>query len=293
VTAVPPTGEVPFADWPRPLAFVLSGGGSYGSVQVGMIRALLERGVMPDLIVGASVGSLNGAMLAARPDRAVEELTNLWMAIDRRTIFGGNPVGVVRNLVRGGALCRPDRLAILVEASLGGLCFDDLTTPFAAVVTDALSGEPELLRHGPLTPALLASTAIPGVFPRVLVEGRPFVDGGVAANVPLRQAITFGAASILSLDATPAVPPAAIPGRLVDGLLYSITLMIRNQRSHDVDDLARRFPIGVLPSVTPPDIGSFNFEHTANLMERSYHSTLDTLDAWSASPDNDADNRPD
>lgn len=297
MTRHPPT-PIPFDDWPRPLAFALSGGGAYGSVQVGMIKALLERGVVPDLIVGSSVGALNGALLAARPDSAVEELTELWRSMNRRVVFGGRsgagvPVirlagiglagiglGMARNLMRDGALCRPDRLGALIERRLGSLSFEDLPIRFAAVVTDAQSGQPDLLCRGPVQGALIASTAIPGVFPRVTLDGRVFVDGGVAANVPIRQAITFGANSVLSLDASPATPPTAIPGRLVGGLLHSVNLMIRNQRAHAVEDLAPRHRIALLPNVTPPDISSFDFGHTEELLDRSYRETVSFLDAW-------------
>ncbi len=277
-----PRSPIPFSDWPRPLAFALSGGGAYGAVQVGMIRALLERGVVPDLIVGSSVGSLNGALLAARPASAADELTRLWQVMDRRTIFGGSRIGMVRNLVRSGVLCRADRLARLIDDHLGSIAFEDLPIRFAAVVTDALTGEPDLLTAGPVRPALIASTAIPGVFPSVTLDGRTFVDGGVAANVPIRQALTFGARSVLSLDASPVSPPDAIPRRLVGSLLHSVNLMIRNQRAHDVDELARRFRIAIIPSVTPPEIGSFDFSMNGTLLARSYSSTLATLDAWTA-----------
>ncbi|MDA3038787.1 MAG: patatin-like phospholipase family protein [Actinomycetota bacterium] len=271
-------------DWPRPLAFALSGGGSYGAAQVGMIRALLEHGIVPDLVVGVSVGALNGALLAARPDSAVTELVDLWSRIDRRTIFGSNPFGLVRNLVRDGALCRPSLLGSLIDDHLHARTFADLLVPFAAVVTEASTGAPELLTSGHLRTALLASAAIPGVFSRVTIGDREFLDGGVSANVPIRQAIAFGASTVISLDPSPSTPPSAFPGRIVGGLPRSVNLMIRNQQAHDVKELTDRYTVVSIPSVTPGDVSSFDFTATARLVEASYESTVAAISHWTPSP---------
>lgn len=274
------TPSNPVAEWPRPLAFVLSGGGAFGSVQVGMIRALLERDVRPDLIVGTSVGALHGAVLAERPDDCVEVLTRLWAGADRRTVFGGRLHGVT-SLLRHRTLSDGRRLRAVVAATLRSTRFDQLPTPFAAVATDVVTGEPELLSHGALHRALMASAAVPGLLPAVEIDARYFVDGGVSANVPIRQAIAFGAASVVSLDATPSVVASRAPRSFSGGLLHSASLMLRNQRSHAVDEIAHRYRIGVLPSPTPTDMGSFNFSRTSELLRSSYELTLDTLDAWS------------
>jgi NTE family protein len=262
---------------------VLSGGGAYGSVQVGMLRALTDAGIRPDLIVGASVGSLNGALVASRPDDGVDRLMELWGVMSRREVFGHGRVGAIRNLFRSGVLSRFDGLEALIDRYLDVDDFESLPVPLAAVATDAVTGEPELLSTGPLKPALLASSAVPGVFPRVDLDGRIYIDGGVSANLPIRQAIAFGARSVVALDASPAVP-AGPPARILPGLLHSVTLIVRNQRSHAVDELAGRYPILVLPQVTPPDLGSFNFGHTAELIERSYEVTQRAVETWSPTP---------
>lgn len=266
-------------DWPRPLAFVLSGGGAFGSVQVGMLRALRDAEVEPDLIVGASVGSLHGALVASgRPD-AVEVLDDLWRTMSRRQLFGG-PLTVARALARGRSLSSFDRLGGLIDAHLPVTGFDELAVPFAAVATDALTGEPELLRSGSIKPAVLASSAIPGVFPPVDIDGRHYVDGGVAANVPIRQAIAFGARSVICLDATPPAAASRLPGSLSGRLLHSASLMLRNQRSHAVEDLASRYRIAVLPNPIPPDMGSFNFDHNDALLHDSHRLAATAIEAW-------------
>ncbi len=269
----------PFADWPRPLAFALSGGGAFGSVQVGMLRALLERGVVPDLVVGTSVGALHGALLAEDPNRAVDRMTELWSNVDRRTIFGGKHTRAT-SLIRHRTLSDHTRLGRLIEGHLDARVFEDLSIPFAAVVTDALSGEPDLVDSGPLPPALLASAAVPGLFPPVEVNGRLSIDGGVSANVPIRQAIAFGAASVISIDATPSTVATSVARSFPGALLHSMSLMLRNQRAHAVDELAHRYRIVAMPSPTPPDMGTFNFDRTAELLTASYVLACNTLDGW-------------
>lgn len=275
--------DCPLGEWPRPLAFVLSGGGAFGSGQVGMLRALARRGLRPDLIVGSSIGALHGAVLAARPDDAAELLAAFWVGASRRTVFGGR-ADVARCLVRQRSLTTFDRLGPLLDDALGAKGFHDLEIPFAAVATDGLDGQPVLLDQGDLRAALAASAAVPGVFPAVTIDGRPYVDGGVSANVPVRQALAFGAASVLVLDVTPPVAATAVPSGVVKSLLHSVSLMLRNQRADATEHLAGRPPVVVLPSSTPPDMGSFNFAHTARLIADAEAATVAALDAWQAAP---------
>lgn len=272
----------PLTDWPRPLAFVLSGGGAFGPTQVGMLRALEERQVRPDLIVGTSVGALNGALVAADIDGAVDSLLSLWQSIDRAAVFGRRRF-VPLNLLRSRTLSSFAPLSQLIQENLVPGTFEDLAIPFAAIATDALTGEPELLTSGPLPRALMASAALPGIFPPVEIDSRPYVDGGVAANVPIRQAIAFGARSIVSLDATPVLVANRLPKSFLGSVLHSSSLMLRNQRSHAVDELAQRYPVAILPSATPPDMGSFNFDRTPELLEASYQLASEALDEWRTS----------
>jgi NTE family protein len=187
----------------------------------------------------------------------------------------------VANLSRTSTLARIDRLEALIDRELDVGTFEDRPLAFAAVATDAVTGEPELLSSGPLKPALLASSAVPGLFPRVEINGRPYVDGGISAHVPIRQAIAFGARSVVALDASPMISQQ-IPTTIVSGLLHSISLIVRNQRAHAVDELASRYPIATVPSATPPDLGSFNFSRTDELVERSYELASGALDTWAA-----------
>ena len=161
------------------VAFVLSGGASLGAIQVGMLRALLAHDVRPDMIVATSVGALNGAFLASHGStpESVDELSSLWRGVRRGHVFPLEPLtgllgflGARRNLVPGAGLRRLITRHVMHER------LEDLPIPLHVVACDVLSGDEVLLSKGPLAEAVLASAAIPGVFPPVEWEGRLLID---------------------------------------------------------------------------------------------------------------------
>lgn len=274
----------PLGHWPRPLTFVLSGGGSYGAVQVGMIRALVEAGVTPDLVVGSSVGSLNGAVVAADPDTSADRLMRVWEQLDRRTLYGADSRfraawEVAREGLtgQGTALCSSKPLARLIEAAIGLDRIEQLPTTMVVVATDLLVGQPKLLRQGPLSSALQASNATPGLFPPVQIDGVIYVDGSVSANVPIRQALAAGARSMIVLDAGPAHMPGFIPRTPWEALHQASRIMLRSQHADADDDLSNRHPIMRLPRPTPPALSSFDFSQTQELIEMGFNSTKQFL----------------
>lgn len=266
----------PFGDWPRPFAFALSGGGAFGSVQVGMLRALQDRGITPDLIVGSSAGALHGALLASGEDDLIERLTSLWLGMDRRRIFGSRRTAA-RQLIRSRTLADFDNLRGLIAEHLPVDDFDRLPIRFAAVATDVLTGEPELIDSGSIADALCASSAVPGIYPNVTIGGRSYVDGGVSANVPIRQAIAFGAKSVVVLDANPATMPGTLPHSVLGSVLHASMIMLRNQHADAVDDLIGRHPILHLPQVTPATQSSFDFENSFELIAAGHRHTEEFL----------------
>lgn len=165
---------------PRPVGFVLSGGASLGAIQVGMLQALAEVGVEPDLVVGTSVGSLNGAVVAehATVGSAADRLERVWRGLRRRDVFPGGPVAQALSTLRTGHLHPRDGIARLVRGALGARSFDQLARPLTVVAADVLTGHVRWFQSGELVPPLLAATAIPGVFPPVVVDGRHHWDAG-------------------------------------------------------------------------------------------------------------------
>ncbi|MBA8927001.1 NTE family protein [Kutzneria viridogrisea] len=265
---------------PGPVGFVLGGGGSLGAIQVGMLRALAEHGVLPDLVVGTSVGSVNGSLLALDPARAADRLAVLWAGMTRAQVFPGGPLAQLRTLRRARThLFRNTGLVEVLAKGLGGVTnFAELRLPFGTVAVDAVTGSAVLLRSGSLVPAILASSAIPGVYPPVRHEGRVLYDGGVVANVPIRQALDMGARSLVVLDcAFPGHLPG-VPGSLAETLLFWATLGMRNQAVLESHIASAEVPIVYLPGAPVQPVTPLDFSHTAELIESSYAQCTQFLD---------------
>jgi NTE family protein len=173
-------------------AFVLSGGGNQGVSQVGMLRAVLERGIVPDVVIGTSAGALNGASVAYAPSLAgLEQLEAVWLSLTTADVFPGNRLSRAWNVVRREThLFEATGLDALVDRATPARSFADLSVPLRVIATDLDSGEEVVIARGPLKPALLASAALPGVFPIVEHDRRRLVDGGVVNSVPLWHALS-------------------------------------------------------------------------------------------------------
>jgi NTE family protein len=261
-------------DLPRPLGFVLGGGGSFGAGQVGMLQALAERGVTPDLVVGTSVGSLNGAVVARDPATAADRLTRLWAQMTRAAVFPGSLLGQARRLQRTRTSLFPNTgLAGVVASVLGDRpSFADLQLPLGVLTTDVGTSRPHVITAGPLLPALLASAAIPAVYPPVQHDGRLLYDGGLVANVPMRQAVALGARSLVVLDCSfPGhVPP--VPRTAAEAVLYSLFVGFRTQAVLEAPIVAAEVPVVYLPGAAVHRMSPLDFTHSVALAEEAYAS---------------------
>ena len=190
------------------VAFVLSGGASLGAVQVGMLHALYERAIAPDLIVGTSAGAINGAFIATRPQTVAtaDALAAVWRGVRRGQTFPLNPfTGVLGLLGTQKHLVGDSRLRRLIAAHLECDALEQTEIALHVIAVDALSGDEVRLSRGPLLDAVLASAAIPGVLPPVVWEQRTLIDGGVANNTPLSHAVALApSASMCCPQAMPA-----------------------------------------------------------------------------------------
>jgi NTE family protein len=184
-------------------AFVFSGGGNLGAVQVGMLRALVEHGVEPDAIVGCSVGAINGAAFASEPTlRGLIQLDRLWsgLADGRPDLMPESRLPVaVQMAMRRRSLHDPEVLRAMLEKELTARSFAELKVPFACVATRLNTADQHWFAEGPLIPALMASAALPAVYPPVEIDGELFMDGGVVSEAPVDQAAAMGARRIYLL----------------------------------------------------------------------------------------------
>lgn len=268
------------ANLPDPVGYVLGGGGSLGAVQVGMLQALGERDIAPGVVAGTSVGSLNGAVVALDPKGAANRLSHLWVRLTRGDVFPGGLLAQARTLQHTKThLFHSTGLAAVIDNFLGQQAtFEDLTLPFAAVAMDIATARPYVLREGPLLPALLASTAIPGLFPPVKFGSLQLYDGGLVSNVPMRQALAMGARSLVVLDCSfPGRLPDA-PGSLAEVLMYTAMVAMRSQAVLEAPLVAAEVPVVYLPGPMPHPVSPLDFRQTSMLIEQAYEAARSFLD---------------
>ncbi|MBI2169728.1 MAG: patatin-like phospholipase family protein [Actinobacteria bacterium] len=259
-------------------AFVLSGGGNQGVAEVGMLQALLERGIVPNVIVGTSAGAINGAAVAADPTTGgVERLAEVWRGIRTEDIFPGGRLARAWNVLRrSDHLFASDGLAAVIDL-LPVDDFHDLVIPLRVVVTDFDTGEELVIAAGPVKPAILASTALPGVFPPVRLGGRTLIDGGVVNNVPLRHALSGPVDRIYVLNVTGAVADA--PPRYPLDVTLRAFAIARNRR-YQIDREHAPGYVDIIELPRPDDGRSiFDFTGADTIIEEAYALAARHLDA--------------
>jgi len=256
------------------VAFVLSGGGSLGAIQVGMLQALLEEGICPDFLVGTSAGAINAAWVAGRPEcEGIKDLTEIWCGLRRQDIFPFSPwAGALGLFGRSNHVIPSDGLRALIERHLPYRRLEEASRPVHVVATDLKSGQAVVLSSGPAVPALLASTAIPGVFPPVTIGRRELVDGGVADHTPISVAVDLGATQVYVL---PIGYPwfSQEPANAVGMALQALARIVE-QRIHIEVAAYRGFAdIRVIPTIDGPAVSPADFSRTPELIRRAYRST--------------------
>ncbi|HET8541124.1 MAG TPA: patatin-like phospholipase family protein [Anaeromyxobacter sp.] len=245
----PAAGERPQAprdDRPPRVALVLGGGAARGFAHVGVLRVLEDEEIPIELVVGTSVGSLVGALYADGHDaRALEALAR---DLDRDDFFdfGLGPA------LFGLGLASGTRLERWTADHLRARNIEQLAIPYAAVATDLDDGSVVVLRRGDVARAVRASSAIPGVFEPVLLDGRLLVDGGVVANLPVQVARALGADVVVAVDVTE-VTGKAEPSSFVEVVMRAVTIL-----THEgVAEAARAADVVVAPAVG--DVGLLDF----------------------------------
>ena len=258
---------------PRPLAFVFSGGTSLGSVQVGMLKAVLESSITPDLLVGTSVGAVNAASVGQGfTESRLENLANIWSGLKTSDVFGRPGIKKILGLLNGrGALTSADSLRAIFETHLPA-SHSDLAIKTAVVATDFLSGKPKILSEGDLVQNVLASTAIPMIFPAVTIGNRQLVDGGVVSHVPLAQAEILGARSMMVFDAGYPCRLSKMPRGPIERALHFITLMLHRQSFGLLSMLDRSLTVIYLPAPCPLDVPAYDFSQGHRLIEAGFES---------------------
>lgn len=221
------------------VVWVLSGGGAQGAVQVGMMGTLIDHGHVPDLIVAASVGSLNAAFIAHDPSlRRVDELQRRWEDVSVASIFGTRREAALNVMRRRPSLFPSDRLRGMLRSWMDAERIEDLPVPLRVATTRLADGRQTHHDTGDLIDVLAASAAVPALLPPVLLDGEWHVDGGVSQNVPL-SGVTPGPEGsrthVFVLDATHAAKqrPMRTP---IDSLVAALAATLAGQRPHPLPD---------------------------------------------------------
>lgn len=241
----PPTQAAVNAPKAKPvIALALGGGAAKGFAHIGVIKALEAQGIVPDMVIGTSAGSLVGALYAS--GKTGFELQEMAIPFDKwQFIDWGMPN---RGLMKGDALTK------FVNAAVGGRAIEKFPKKYGAVATDLQSGEPIVFRSGDAGIAVLASSSVPLAFQPVTIRGRQYVDGGLTSPVPVRLAHDMGASFVIGVD---------ISDKPANGSINS-TMDVALQTLAIMGQMIRRYEQPVADIMIRPDIsrlGSVDFDN--------------------------------
>ncbi|WP_308170087.1 patatin-like phospholipase family protein [Acrocarpospora catenulata] len=263
-------------------AFVLGGGGVLGAHEVGMLRALAEAGIAPDLVVGTSVGALNGVLLAAAPDTAVDRLSELWGSAIVRTAFAGSWVTRLSTLARTGThLHSIEPLRGMLSRVIPGT-FDELQVPFQCVAASIERACARWFDSGPLAEAVLASCAVPGLLPAVRIDGEHYLDGGLVHSIPVGRAVQLGARRIFVLHVGRIERPLAVPSKPWEVGLVAFEIARRHRFAEEMATLPGDIEVHIMPAAFngKPGLSDLRYRDASRITDnitRAYQASSEYL----------------
>jgi len=262
-------------------AFVLGGGGLLGAVEVGMLRALFEAGVRPDVLLGTSVGALNGALVATEPGAPViDRLVELWeSAVLGREVYGDGPVRQVTRAVRTGTHLHSSRpLRERLAAELGDRTFEDLAVEFQCCAASIERAAEHWFTSGRVVDAVVASAAVPGLLRPARVGDEHYLDGGIVNSIPVGRAVEVGADRIFVLQVGRVDTPLRVPRKPWEVARVSFEIARRHRFHREMAAL----PAGVVTHVMPT--GGLTSKDDSLLSYRNFAGVLRRIDrAYEAS----------
>ncbi len=264
---------------PVKTAFVFAGGGSFGAIQVGMLQSLAAHGIVADMVVGSSVGALNGAFYAGDPTlEGVQRLATIWRGLKRHDVFPLSWRTVLSFLWHRDFLIPHDGIRKLIDDHIPYRNLQDARLPVHIVTTDIISGDSVVLSKGSTAEAIVASTAIPGAFAPVRHNDRYLADGAISSNTPIKVAVKKGATRLIILPTGHACATQAPPVGAVANALHALTLLIARQLLSELESLDPAIEYFVVPPLCPLVGSPYDFSRTADHIDRA----IATTDAWLA-----------
>ena len=273
--------RLPWVKRPGPhTVFVLGGGGNLGAIQVGMLRAVLERGIVPDEIVGCSVGAINAAGIATDPSpEGAHRLVDIWLGIKDDVICPAGKLSSIRLLTHRGSSLQPnDGLRRLLETHLPHRRFEDYQIPFHVVAASLKTGRERWFSSGDVFDPILASAALPAIFPPVEIGDDLLTDGAVLNNVPISKAVDLGASRIVVFHVGNFERTRAVPRRPIDVLVQSFSIARNARFNRDVEVEVPGAEMIVLPGIDPGPLRYDDFRQSARLIEQGHAAAATFLD---------------
>jgi NTE family protein len=263
------------------VAFVLAGGASLGAVEVGMLRALYEREIVPQFLVATSAGALNAAFIASRPQtvQTADALGEVWRGLRRGQVFPVNLLTGLLGFLGARDHLVPDRaMRRLIKGHIEHDRLEAMPLELHVVAVDVVTGEEMRLSRGSAVEAVMASAAIPAVLPTVTWDGRELMDGGVANNTPISHAVELGASEIYVLPTGNACALNEPPSGALAMALHALSLLTQRRLIEDIESHRDRTKLVVLPPPCPLSIQPIDFGHADMLIERAYADACEFLD---------------
>jgi NTE family protein len=260
------------------VAFVLSGGGVLGAAQVGQLQALIQSGIKPGVAIATSVGALNATGIAADPTlEGIERIAEVWRGLKTEDIFPGSRFARAWNVVSRGDHIHPNTGIRRLVEQISMQTFEETAVPLWISATNLRTGEEHWFSSGPLMRAILASTALPGIFPPVSIDGEMYIDGGVVNNVPISKAIELGARRIYVLTCGTATGAQRPIRRPLDVLVQAFAHSRRARVKHDLDRFAEQAEIIMMPTFDTGYIGYNDTSQSVRLIERARDMSMEFL----------------
>jgi NTE family protein len=263
-------------------AFVLAGGGSRGAVQVGMLEELITRGIRADRVYGASVGAINGAAYAGNPTlEGIERMAAIWRDLKGTDIFPRSTFdGPWAFFQKRAAVHANTGLRTIIEAGVEFENLQDASIPFEVVTTSLTDGRERWIAHGPALDAILASSAIPSIFPPVTIDGDVLVDGGVVNNVPISRALAGGCNRIYVLLCGPLHYHPRQPKRPAEAALTAFFVAIHARFVRELSLLPPGVEVVVFSGGGEPSGQYRDFSGTATMIDEGRAEVANVLDRY-------------
>jgi NTE family protein len=268
-------------------AFVLGGGGVLGAAEVGMLRALFEREIGPDLVLGTSVGALNGAMVARDPTPAViDRMAELWTsAAANGDVYGDRRLRTVRRAMATGThIYSPKRMTERLREEFGELTFEELPVRFQVCASSIERAAEHWFDSGPVVEAIVASAAVPGLLPPARVGDEHFLDGGIVNSIPVGRAVQLGADRIFVLQVGRIDRPLKPPRKPWEVARVSFEIARRHRFAREMSELPEDVEAHVLPArgTSSRDdslLAHRDFAGVQRRIDETYQASLEYLDA--------------